>query len=82
MPIDALTVAVGEVGLSGEVRRVPAMAARLQEAARLGFTTALVPRGVVDAPAGLTLVVVGDLSEMFAHVDRTGRSDRRGELVA
>ena len=82
MPIDALTVAIGEVGLSGEVRRVPAMAARLQEAARLGFTTALVPRGVVDAPAGLSLVVVGDLSEMFAHVDRTGHRDRRGELVA
>ncbi|HEX3327203.1 MAG TPA: magnesium chelatase domain-containing protein, partial [Actinomycetota bacterium] len=82
MPIDALTVAVGEVGLSGEVRRVPAMGARLQEAARLGFTTALVPRGVVDAPAGLSLVVVGDLSEMFAHVDHTGHRDRRGELVA
>ncbi|HEX3327011.1 MAG TPA: DNA repair protein RadA [Actinomycetota bacterium] len=82
VPIDGATVAVGEVGLSGEVRRVPAMAARLKEAARLGFTTALVPRGVVDAPAGLSVVVVNDLAETFAHVDCTGHSERRGELVA
>jgi DNA repair protein RadA/Sms len=80
--INATTVAVGEVGLSGEVRRVPAMGARLQEAARLGFTTALVPRGVVDAPRGLEVIVVSDLSEMFAHVDRTGGRDQRRDLVA
>jgi DNA repair protein RadA/Sms len=80
--INATTVAVGEVGLSGEVRRVPAMGARLQEAARLGFTTALVPRGVVDAPRGLEVIVVSDLSEMFAHVDRTSRSERHRDLVA
>jgi predicted ATP-dependent serine protease len=58
------------------------MAARLKEAARLGFTTALVPRGVVDAPAGLSVVVVNDLAETFAHVDCTGQSERGGELVA
>lgn len=39
------TVLVGEVGLSGEVRRVSRIAARLREARSLGFTRAIVPRG-------------------------------------
>ncbi|WP_173157331.1 DNA repair protein RadA [Phytohabitans suffuscus] len=38
-------VAIGEVGLTGEVRRVGAVPRRLAEAARLGFTFALVPAG-------------------------------------
>ncbi len=36
-------VALGEVGLAGDVRRVPGLERRLAEAARLGFTLALVP---------------------------------------
>ncbi|MGN6474254.1 MAG: DNA repair protein RadA [Mycobacteriales bacterium] len=36
-------VAIGEVGLAGEIRPVSSMRARLAEASRLGFTTALVP---------------------------------------
>lgn len=36
-------VSVGEVGLAGEIRRVPSVGRRLAEAARLGFTHALVP---------------------------------------
>ena len=43
-------VAIGEVGLAGEIRPVASMRARLAEAARLGFTTALVPpRTAVDS---------------------------------
>ncbi|QFQ01773.1 hypothetical protein CUROG_01865 [Corynebacterium urogenitale] len=38
-------VAVGEVGLGGEVRRVPQLAQRLSEATRLGFKKAIVPAG-------------------------------------
>jgi DNA repair protein RadA/Sms len=50
VPIDPHAVAVGEIGLGGEVRRVSRLAVRLREAARLGFTSAWVPeRG---APAG------------------------------
>ena len=49
-------VAVGEVGLGGEVRRVGRVDARVQEAARLGFTRALVPRAAHERlhakPAG------------------------------
>jgi DNA repair protein RadA/Sms len=36
-------VALGEVGLAGELRRVPGTDRRLAEAARLGFTEAVVP---------------------------------------
>ena len=39
------TVAIGEVGLLGELRAVAGLERRLREAARLGFARALVPRG-------------------------------------
>jgi DNA repair protein RadA/Sms len=55
-------VAVGEVGLTGEVRRVGAVPRRLAEAARLGFRYALVPPGCGpagnEAPAGMTVLEV------------------------
>jgi DNA repair protein RadA/Sms len=38
-------VAIGEVGLAGEVRRVPGVARRIAEAQRLGFRRAIVPAG-------------------------------------
>ncbi|MBA3465575.1 MAG: DNA repair protein RadA [Deltaproteobacteria bacterium] len=41
--IDAKTIVFGEVGLAGEVRAVPLCEQRLAEAARLGFTRALIP---------------------------------------
>ena len=43
-PVRADTVLIGEVGLSGELRSVGQMPARLREAASLGFKTAIVPR--------------------------------------
>jgi DNA repair protein RadA/Sms len=43
-PVRADTVLIGEVGLSGELRMVGQMPARLREAAKLGFKTAIVPR--------------------------------------
>jgi DNA repair protein RadA/Sms len=55
-------VAIGEVGLAGDVRRVGAVARRLAEAARLGFTRALVPAGsAAAAPPGLTVTEVDTL---------------------
>jgi DNA repair protein RadA/Sms len=38
-------VAIGEIGLAGDLRRVPAVERRLREAARLGFTCGIVPPG-------------------------------------
>jgi len=44
LPLRAEAVLIGEVGLSGELRLVGQMPARLREAAKLGFKTAIVPR--------------------------------------
>jgi DNA repair protein RadA/Sms len=56
-------VAIGEVGLTGEIRRVGAVGRRLAEAARLGFSVALVPPGSTEtgAPKGMRVEEVGDL---------------------
>ena len=45
LPIDPSLVVFGEVGLSGEIRAVGQVEQRLSEAAKMGFTTALVPEG-------------------------------------
>ncbi|AWB82629.1 DNA repair protein RadA [Corynebacterium yudongzhengii] len=44
-PLPPRTVVVGEVGLAGELRRVPNLGRRLQEAQRLGYEQAIVPAG-------------------------------------
>jgi DNA repair protein RadA/Sms len=65
--IAADLVAIGEVGLTGEVRRVGAVPRRLAEAARLGFRQALVPPGTSGAagpvPDGMRVHEVRDLNE-------------------
>lgn len=68
LPIDL--TAIGEVALSGDVRPVPGMNQRLAEAARLGFTTALVPRGTSsrNSHPGLKLVEVGNLVEALTAI--------------
>jgi len=43
VPVPRETVVFGEIGLSGEVRAVPQIDARLKEAAKLGFTRAIIP---------------------------------------
>jgi DNA repair protein RadA/Sms len=65
-PVVTGTVAIGEVGLLGELRAVGGLDRRLREAARLGFTRALVPRPrgrEVPVIPGMELVVVGTLAD-------------------
>jgi len=51
-PVPPDRIAVGEIGLGGELRPVPQLARRLAEAKRLGFRSAIVPRrSLEDAPA-------------------------------
>jgi DNA repair protein RadA/Sms len=64
-PLDERAVALGEVGLSGEVRRVPAIARRLSEARRLGFEMAFVPFGFDEQVKGLRLIRVPDIAAAF-----------------
>jgi len=54
-------VVIGEVGLGGEIRRVPGLKRRLAEAARLGFRRALVPSGSRAKVSGLQIVEVDDV---------------------
>ncbi|MEQ8344875.1 MAG: DNA repair protein RadA [Sneathiellaceae bacterium] len=71
-PLPQKMVAFGEVSLAGEIRPVSQMEARMKEAAKLGFTEALVPAGAADtrsAGAGLRLREarhLRDIVPMFA----------------
>lgn len=63
--VDMGTVAIGEVGLTGEIRAASQLAQRLAEAEALGFRRALVPKTVADnvARGGCEVVGVETLSE-------------------
>ena len=69
-PIRPDTVVIGEVGLSGEVRRVGGVGRRLAEAARLGFTSALVPPDPGPVPAGMQVTEVADLGAALRVLPR------------
>jgi len=57
-------VAIGEIGLRGEVRSVPRMEARLKEARAMGFTRAIVPSGTRDVD-GLRFRQIRLLDQLF-----------------
>ncbi len=80
-PVRPGFVTVGEVGLLGELRAVPAIERRIREAARLGFSHAIVPatRGAGTAPIpGIEVIAVATVREAIAAaLARTGRRDRR-----
>jgi DNA repair protein RadA/Sms len=67
-PLAERTVLLGEIGLAGEIRSVARLDARVREAARLGFDTAVVPPGSATAAAGsgIRLVAVRHLAEALA----------------
>lgn len=52
--IDNRLIAMGEVGLSGEVRGISMIQARVQEAKKLGFTTCMVPSVCADSLKEIT----------------------------
>ncbi len=61
LPLPTDLVVLGEIGLAGDVRRVSGVDRRLAEAARLGFTAALVPPGTTPASSRLQVVEVRDV---------------------
>ena len=69
-PIAPGTIAIGEVGLLGELRGVVGLERRLREAARLGFHRALVPRPIAGASLaridGLDVIATETLAEAIA----------------
>jgi len=61
--------AIGEIGLTGELRAVSALGQRLAEVQRLGFTKCLIPKrvqGKLSIPAGLDVIQVSNIREALA----------------
>ena len=78
LPLPTTAVMIGEVGLAGDLRRVHGMERRLAEAARQGFTIALIPPGCDAIPAGMRALcaptIVAALQHMIDIADhRSGR---------
>lgn len=65
-PTEATDVVIGEVGLTGEVRRVARIEQRIHEAAKLGFTRAIISKKNLSGwqvPDGINVVGVGTVRE-------------------
>ncbi len=65
------TAAIGEVGLTGEIRSVSSMNQRLTEVARLGFKRCLIParsKSGLKSPNGLELIAVGNVREAMEAI--------------
>lgn len=78
-PLGADLAAIGEVGLSGEIRSVTVLNQRLTEIARLGFRRCVIPAHVRDeirCPDGLQLIPVKNIAEAIGAVlGRKGQKD-------
>ncbi len=66
-PLDEKLIAFGEVGLSGEIRSISRVQARVNEAERLGFTQCVLPRScikqITKKPDGIQLIGVKNIKE-------------------
>jgi DNA repair protein RadA/Sms len=71
-PLPADLVVVGEVGLAGEVRQVAQVGRRLTEAARLGFTRAIVPASASAKVAGIRVDTAATINEALSLAGLTG----------
>jgi DNA repair protein RadA/Sms len=81
-PVRAESVLIGEVGLSGELRMVGQMPARLREAAKLGFKTAIVPRRLRQFepwPQDIQVVEARSLRQALEAALITGAPDEQSE---
>ena len=66
VPIRAEAVLIGEIGLAGELRMPSQMVARLREAQKLGFKTAIVPKAIrkgEEYPKGIEIIEVRSLDQ-------------------
>ena len=71
LPIPPDTVIFGEISLSGSIRPVSQMEARLKEAEKLGFKRAILPKAAgrqKPAAGALQLTEMEDLGELIAHL--------------
>jgi DNA repair protein RadA/Sms len=87
LPLRADTVLIGEIGLAGELRMPGQMGARLREAARLGFKTAIVPSRLRKGepwPKGLEVVEMRSAAQALqaALVSKPPRPHSRRSALA
>ena len=72
IPLSDSLVAFGEVGLSGELRSVPRVQARVNEAARMGFTECILPKAclkqITSVPDNIKLTGARTLSEAISVI--------------
>ncbi|MBW0016158.1 MAG: DNA repair protein RadA [Mycobacterium sp.] len=68
LPLPTTAVMIGEVGLAGDLRRVSGMERRLAEAARQGFTLALIPPGCKALPQGLRALTAPNIVAALEHM--------------
>lgn len=77
-------VALGEVGLAGELRQVSQVNRRLAEAARLGFTRAVVPASSPEAPRGMRILraeTLADAVDALGLLDQPGPAESAGPVA-
>ena len=69
-PLPAKLIVFGEVGLAGEIRPAPRGQERLKEAAKLGFTRALIPEAnrPKQAIAGMEVIAVRRVEDAVARI--------------
>jgi len=67
-PLPPDLVVCGEVGLGGELRAVPQLDLRLQEAYRLGFRSAVVPSSAGRGPTGMALTRAATVADAVATI--------------
>lgn len=72
------SVVFGEIGLLGEVRRVPAAAARIREASSLGFRRIFLPSGNAGEAAGFPDLEVRPVDRVSQFVEELGGAQGRG----
>ncbi|MDE6298110.1 MAG: DNA repair protein RadA, partial [Muribaculaceae bacterium] len=71
VPVSRKTVFIGEVGLSGEIRTVTRIEQRVAEAEKLGFETAIIPKGNLKGikdKFSIKIVEVGKVEEMLRTI--------------
>ncbi|MCS4486610.1 DNA repair protein RadA [Staphylococcus americanisciuri] len=72
--VDGLDCFIGEVGLTGEVRRVSRIEQRVQEAAKLGFKRAIIPQTNIGGwtfPEGIEVIGVTSVHEALKYALKT-----------
>jgi DNA repair protein RadA/Sms len=83
--VKADAVLIGEIGLAGELRMPGQMVARLREAQKLGFKTAIVPKALRKAepyPTGIEIIEVRSIQQALDAAFAASREIPKGRKVA